>query len=135
MICRTCNAPTNLAYNNFPLCEQHYRKCVESKSYQVLRKAAPICRYLIFSRSLPCAVLCFDQVYKHIAGFVKDPCRAIFVLSISPEWDEKFKASVNSQDVQFVSLERGTDGIMYYRLLRELLDICVKRSISYLIDG
>lgn len=135
MICRTCNAPTDLAYNNFPLCKQHYRKCVESKSYQILRKAAPTCRYLIFSRSLPCAVLCFDQVCRHIESFVKDPCQAIFILGMSSEWNDRFKSSVKRQSVQFINSEYTAEGASYYKLIAGLLDICASRNISYLVDG
>lgn len=80
-------------------------------------------------------MLCFDQVCKHISGFVKDPSKAIFVLGMSPEWNDKFKSSVNKQDVQFVSLECATEGAAYYKLLKELLDVCVQRSVSYLVDG
>ena len=61
----------------------------------MLRKAAPMCRYLVFSKTAACAVMCIEQIYKHISKFTVSPEKAIFVLKVSSEFEKEVKANTS----------------------------------------
>ena len=118
MKCKTCNSPTELRYNGFPLCHDHYAACIQSRTHRALTQISPIQQILLFGDE-PCLRFVYDQLLSTVSRYQVNPRENIVVCSVKVQNYENF-----------IHLQSDS----YIVQLAECEQICTQRSIPALVD-
>ncbi|CAL5987539.1 Hypothetical_protein [Hexamita inflata] len=77
MKCKTCNIDTEIKYNGYPLCVEHYNICVRNKIHKNFKPVSPCQKFILLGFELIPLQVAVEFLENHIKQYVIDPAQSI----------------------------------------------------------